>query len=380
METYNVNSRPSALGQLVALLLPTVLMLLIFGALLWFWWPKSGVGLDPSAQPRAVEARGDLSEEEKTNIKIYETASPSVAFVTNLTDQPAFFGLDVQRVPQGAGSGFVWDTDGHIVTNFHVVRGANAANVTLADHTTHPAKEIWYYESMDIAVVSIDPGQSKLVPVMIGSSQDLKVGQFAYAIGNPFGLDHSMTLGIVSALNREIESANGEKIRGAIQTSAAINPGNSGGPLLDSAGRLIGMNSAIVSPSGSFAGIGFAIPVDEINRIVPQLIRHGKVVRPTLGVSIAPDQDAHKRGVDKGVLIAEVVSNSAAAEAGLKGTTKNRMGDVILAIDGTKINKFSDLQVALSNHKVGDTVTITILRDGETRDIQATLGPPKGPA
>jgi S1-C subfamily serine protease len=200
-----------------------------------------------------------------------------------------------------------------------------------------------------------------------------------YALGDPFGLDQTMTMGIVSALGRQIQSANGRTIRGVIQTSAPINPGNSGGPLLDSAGRLIGMNTAIVSPSGAFAGIGFAIPVDEINQIVTQLIRHGKIVRPALGVQLAEEQLARQLGVkQEGVLIIKVVPDGAAAEAGLRPTSRDRsgrirLGDIIVALDGKPINNIQDLYAALEDHQVGDTVTLTIERDGKRQDVQVTL-------
>ena len=257
-------------------------------------------GNDPNAQPRAVAPRGKLSEFENDNISIYENTSPSLVQVINLTEQPRnWFSTDVQEVPKGIGSGFVWDEDGHIVTNYHVVRGADAAQVTLSDYSTYEAKQIWAFPDQDIAVLWINAPRSKLHPILIGSSQDLKVGQLTYALGYPFALDKTMTTGIVSALGRTIESGNGKPMKGIIQTNAAINPGNSGGPLLDSGGRLIGMNAAIMSPSGTFAGIGFAIPADEINRVVPQLIKHGKVIRPSLGVQLATKEVAGQLGVDQ---------------------------------------------------------------------------------
>jgi S1-C subfamily serine protease len=261
-----------------ALLLVLLALAVAGGLVLWRWWPERS-GLNPEAEPRAVTPRGNLSDFEKANMDIYREDSPCLVQVTNLAQQRGnWFSLDVQEVPKGVGSGFVWDYDGHIVTNYHVVEGGDAAQVTLADHSAYQARQIWAYPDQDIAVLWIDAPRSALHPILIGTSHDLKVGQATYALGDPFGLDETMTMGIVSALNRTIHSATGRPIRGVIQTNAAINPGNSGGPLLDSAGRLIGMNTAILSPSGAFAGIGFAIPVDEINRVVPQLIRHGKVV------------------------------------------------------------------------------------------------------
>jgi S1-C subfamily serine protease len=354
-------------------------LLAVGGLFLWQHWPWRGSGLNPSAEPRLVVARGELSQEEKSNIQIYEQSSPSLVQVTNLAQQSSgFFGLDIQEVPEGVGSGFIWDTDGHIVTNYHVVKGADAARVTLNDHSTYEARQIWAYPDQDIAVLWIDAPKSRLHPIPIGTSHDLKVGQIVYALGDPFGLGETMTNGIVSALGREMKSVTGRIIHGVIQTSAAINPGNSGGPLLDSAGRLIGMNTAILSPSGTFAGIGFAIPVDEINRIAPQLIAHGKVVRPRLGVQPAEDQLARQLGVEEGALILKVLLNSPAAKAELRGTQRAasgriRLGDVIVAIGGKPIKNAQDLYLALERQKVGDTVTLIILREGERQDVQVTL-------
>ncbi len=378
-EEFPVRRPPTAPPPRAGCLGLILLAIAIVGAVfLWWWWPQHRSGLNPQAEPRPVAARGDLSELEKSNIKIYQEASPSLVQVTNLAEGDGLFGLDVQEVPKGVGSGFVWDTDGHIVTNYHVVKGANAARVTLSDRKTYDARQIWYAPDRDIAVLWIDAPRKKLHPILVGTSHDLKVGQIIYALGDPFGLDQTMTTGIVSALGRKIEASEGHQISGAIQTSAAINPGNSGGPLLDSAGRLIGMNTAILSPSGAFAGIGFAIPVDEINQVVPQLIRHGKVVHPRLGVTIAPDQLAQQLDVDKGALILKVAPDSPAAQAGLRGTEREksghiRLGDVIVAVDGKEIDNGKDLSNEIQQHKVGDTVTVAILRDGKRQDVQVTL-------
>jgi S1-C subfamily serine protease len=355
------------------LLLAAVLMVLVG----WFWL-RPGSGLNPAAAARPVAARGELSAEEKTNIAIYELAAPSVVHVTSLVEQRGQFSLDVTRIPKGTGSGFIWDKEGHIVTNYHVVQGGSAARVTLADHSTYEARQIWFDRENDIAVLWIDAPKDKLRPILIGTSHDLKVGQIAYAIGNPFGLDHTLTMGIVSALGREVSSENGWPLTGAIQTSAAINPGNSGGPLLDSAGRLIGMNTSIVSPSGAFAGIGFAIPVDDINVIAPQLIRNGKVSRPRLGVQVAEDALAKQLGVAQGALILKVVPNSPAAAADLRGTGRDQagnivLGDVIVAVGGQTITKTSDLFGALNSHQPGEAVTVAILRNQQRQDVKVTL-------
>ncbi len=317
MSMQSTYDRPNVGVSLLANVVRLLLLAGILILLVWWFLPRKDPGHNSGAQPQPVAPRGDLSVAEKTNIAIYERAAPGVVHVTKLASVPDELSLDVQRIPKGTGSGFVWDQDGHIVTNYHVVDGANSVQVMrLADHSTYDAQNVWAYPEKDIAVISIDAPKSKLHPILIGTSHDLKVGQIAYAIGNPFGLDQTMTTGIVSAPKARIESEDGHAIQEAIQTSAPINPGNSGGPLFDSAGRLIGMNTAIVSPSGASAGIGFAIPVDEINEIVPQLIRHGKVVRPRLGVQLADNQLAEQLGIEEGVLIVKVTPQSPAARAG----------------------------------------------------------------
>jgi S1-C subfamily serine protease len=369
---------PSARVPLIAYAWPLLLLIGAFILLIGWFWRERETGLNPEAESRPIAARADLTAEEKTNIAIYERAAPAVVHVTNVAEQSGLFNLDLLRIPKGTGSGFVWDQAGHIVTNYHVVEGADAVRVILADGSTYDARQVWSYPDKDIAVVWIDAPKSKLHPVLIGTSHNLKVGQVSYAIGNPFGLDQTMTTGIVSALGREIGSASGHPIHGAIQTSAPINPGNSGGPLLDSAGRLIGMTTMIVSPSGASAGIGFAIPVDEINEIVPQLIRHGKVVRPQLGVQIAEDQLAQQLGIDQGALIVKVVPDGPAAQAGLQGTRRDpsgriQVGDVIVAIDGKAINHGKDLSSAFEHYHAGDTLTVTILRSEQRQDVKVTL-------
>jgi S1-C subfamily serine protease len=259
-----------------ALLLLSAFTAAGLGAVAYLLWPsRPAGGLTPQAQPRAVTPRGDLAADDKATIELFKAVSPSVVHITNLGVRRDRFTLDVQQVPRGTGTGFVWDTNGFVVTNFHVVEGASTVRVILADHSGYDSSQIWGYPDKDLAVVRINAPKEKLKPIAVGTSHDLQVGQKTLAIGNPFGLDQTLTNGIVSALGREIESANGRPLRGVIQTSAAINPGNSGGPLLDGAGRLIGVNTAILSPSGTFAGIGFAIPVDEVNQVVPQLIAHG---------------------------------------------------------------------------------------------------------
>ncbi len=246
------------------------------------------------------------------------SASPSVVYLTSLALKRDIFSLNLFEIPHGAGSGFVWDQDGHIITNFHVIQEASGARVTLADHSVWDAQLVGTAPDQDLAVLYINAPKHQLKPIAIGTSGDLQVGQKVFAIGNPFGLDQTLTTGIISALGREINAVTGRTISGVIQTDAAINPGNSGGPLLDSAGRLIGVNTAIYSPSGVSTGIGFAVPVDTVNRVVPQLIRHGRIIRPGLGVRIADDATARRFGL-QGVLIIQVEKGSAAETAGLRG-------------------------------------------------------------
>jgi S1-C subfamily serine protease len=366
-------SRTALLGPLL------VVLAVVSGYLLVREYRERQADRTLFGQPRPVEPAGKLTDLEKTNIAIYEQAKPSVVHITTLTVQQDAYSLNAQEVPEGTGSGFVWDEGGHIVTNFHVIRSADAARVTLADHTSWRASLVGASPDNDLAVLHIDAPKRKLRPIRVGSSADLKVGQMAYAIGNPFGLDQTFTWGVVSALGREIKSSNNRAIKNVIQTDAAINPGNSGGPLLDSHGRLIGVNTAIYSPSGSNAGIGFAIPVDDVNRVVPQLIAHGKVVRPGIGAVIAPDQITIDELGLEGALILKTVPNGPAAKAGLRPTRRDvlgriHLGDVIVAVNGEKVQTKNDFYDRLQGHKVGETVTLTIERGKEKQDVEVTLG------
>jgi S1-C subfamily serine protease len=264
-----------------------------------------------------------------------------------------------------------------VVTNFHVIQGADAANVTMSDHSSWEAKLVGAYPDKDLAVLRVDAPAERLHPIAVGTSGDLQVGQKVFAIGNPFGLDQSLTAGVISALGREIESVTRRPIRDLIQTDAAINPGNSGGPLLDSAGRLIGVNTAIFSPSGAYAGIGFAIPVDEINRLVPQLIRHGRVIRPGLGVQVAADQLAAELGLP-GVLILSVQAGGPADQAGLRPTLRgagNRivLGDVIVAIDDRQVRTVAELFAALAGYELDASLKVTVLREGRRVPVDVVL-------
>jgi len=329
---------------------------------------------------RAITPRANLDNEEKTTIAIFHRNSPSVVHITTLVSAVTdFFSIDVQQIPEGTGSRFVWDAEGHIVTNYHVIQGGDAAHVTLADRSTWKARVVGAYPDGDLAVLAIDGARERLHPVLLGTSRDLQVGQKVFAIGNPFGLDHSLTTGIVSALGRQVSATSGRRIKGVIQIDAAINPGNSGGPLLDSSGRLIGVNSAIVSPSGTFAGVGFAYPVDKVNRIVTELIQHGKVIQPTIGAELAPDQWVERLGL-KGVLVLEVLAGSPAAKAGIRptrrlGNGRIRLGDLIVALDNTEVASADDFLDIQQSHRVGDTVTVTLDREGKREQVRAKLVP-----
>ncbi|MBP6764190.1 MAG: trypsin-like peptidase domain-containing protein [Rubrivivax sp.] len=330
------------------------------------------------ATPRPVTPRGALAADEQAHIDIFKRNSASVVHITSLGVQRDMFSMNVQQVPRGTGTGFVWDDKGHIVTNFHVIQGATAARVTLADQSSFDAQLVGLFADRDLAVLRIEAPKDKLPPIALGSSRDLLVGQRVYAIGNPFGLDQTLTTGIVSALNREIESFNSRTIRGVIQTDAAINPGNSGGPLLDSAGRLIGVNTQIASPSGASAGIGFAIPVDEVNRIVPRLIRDGRFVRPALGVSAGSANLQRALKLPKGVVVVQVGNGSPAAKAGLQPFRRGNRGevisgDVITAINDEPVANMDDVLNTLESRQPGDTVTLTVWRDGKTRKQAAVL-------
>jgi S1-C subfamily serine protease len=340
-------------------------------------WVDSASLNDPRAMPRVVAARGELFADEKSTINLFKQASPSVVHITAITVQRDFFSLNLYQIPEGTGSGFVWDANGNIITNFHVIQNADVAQVTLADQSIWKARRVGVAPDKDIAVLRIDAPANRLRPIPLGTSKELQVGQSVFAIGNPFGLDQSLTTGVISALGREIESVTRRPIQGVVQTDAAINPGNSGGPLLDSAGRLIGVNTAIYSPSGASAGIGFAIPVDTVNRIVPELIRSGKVTRPGLGIQTAEEQIAERLGVN-GVLVVDVAPGGAAAKAGIRPTRREasgrvRLGDVITAVDGNKIESPNELFLALEKYRVGDAINLTLLRDGKSVQTKIIL-------
>ncbi|KAJ9562596.1 hypothetical protein OSB04_007756 [Centaurea solstitialis] len=342
-----------------------------------------------SAAAFVVTPSRKLQTDELATVRLFQENTPSVVYITNLAARQDAFTLDVLEVPQGSGSGFVWDKKGHIVTNYHVIRGAsdlstplgslnsmggiateiNAVNyvsprgwVTLSDQTTFDAQVVGFDQDKDVAVLRIDAPKDKLRPIPVGVSADLLVGQKVFAIGNPFGLDHTLTTGVISGLRREISSAaTGRPIQDVIQTDAAINPGNSGGPLLDSSGNLIGINTAIYSPSGASSGVGFSIPVDTVGGIVDQLVQFGKVTRPILGIKFAPDQSVEQLGVS-GVLVLDAPLNGPAGKAGLLPTKRDSygrliLGDIITSVNGKKVVNGSDLYRILDQCKVGETVS-----------------------
>lgn len=350
--------------------------------LLWKMWPVAESWLAPNRAPaRTVIARGDLADDEKNTIELFERSKDSVVYITTAALVRDAWTRDVFSVPKGTGSGFIWDEAGHVVTNFHVIAGANEAIVKLADGRDYRAALVGASEVHDIAVLKIGVGFKRPPPVPIGTSHDLKVGQKVFAIGNPFGLDWTLTTGIVSALDRTLGGNSGPAVEHLIQTDAAINPGNSGGPLLDSAGRLIGINTAIYSPSGASAGIGFAVPVDTVMRVVPELIKNGQYIRPALGIEI--DQQLNQRLVDMlgtpGVVILRVQPGSAAEKAGLIGATLSRQGitpgDIILALNGEEIDSINRLLSLLDDHQVGDVVHVKVLRNGKPLEVAVTLQP-----
>jgi S1-C subfamily serine protease len=342
---------------------------------------RNGIGPAPAkisggqAEPRVVVARGDLAEDEKSTIALFKAASPSVVYITTLSKRAVNL-FEMTEVPQGTGSGFLWDRQGHVVTNFHVLAGDSFV-VTLSDQSNWKATVVGVEPDKDLAVLRISAPPEKLPPILVGTSKGLQVGQKVFAIGNPFGLDETLTTGVVSALGRTIESLTSRKIQNVIQTDAAINPGNSGGPLLDSAGRLIGVNTQIASPSGASAGIGFAVPVDTVNEVVPELIAHGKIVRPRLGILPATEGVARQLGVS-GVLVFAVQDGSGAAKAGLRGTERDRdgslvLGDVIVGIAGSDVTNYDDLVTALEKQKIGDTVPVKVVRNDRTLTVNVTL-------
>ena len=359
--------------RILLLILITLLAIFIFLPIIENIWASM------HAEPRSVTARGSLSSTEKANIEIFQKSSPSVVYITTLEDTLNLWTRDITRIPRGTGSGFIWDKQGHIITNYHVLQGASAVRIRLSDHRTFNATLVGASPEHDLAVLRIPMITNMPKPLSIGTSHDLQVGQMTYAIGNPFGLDQTLTTGVVSALNRSLRNNYGSSIEDLIQTDAAINPGNSGGPLLDSAGRLIGINTAMFSLSGTYAGIGFAVPVDTVNRIVPKIIKEGHYQRPRLGITINEDlnKEITKELGISGVAVIAVQPNSAAQNAGLSGVTIQNSarvyGDIIIGIDEHKIETNQMLLSTLENYDIGDTVKVRLFRKGKVREVSLTL-------
>ncbi|OUU20544.1 MAG: hypothetical protein CBC13_10655 [Planctomycetia bacterium TMED53] len=330
------------------------------------------LGPEVSALDRSVTPRGPLASEEDRLVQLFEGAAPTVVNVRAQQQVNQLFGGEAFQRIAGTGTGFIWDLDGHVVTNYHVVaRGSGGVSVAFSDGTTSPAKIVGYSRAKDLAVLKVEEIPEGLELIPVGTSDDLRVGQFVHAIGNPFGLDQSLSRGVISALGREIQSLQGTTIHDVIQTDAAVNPGNSGGPLLDSQGRLIGVNTAIISPTGAHAGISFAIPVDTVTRTVPDLIEHGEVQRPILGFVPYTGSGASRF---KGVVIVEV--DGPLAEKGVLGVDEGSVRDQIVAVDGRPTPSLGELLSLLEGYRAGVEVEVTLERDGEERKIRTTLLPP----
>jgi len=322
--------------------------------------------------PRAIEPRGELANFEKATIEIFNRAAPSVAYIFTENAVRGFFGT--RELRQGAGSGFLWDRKGHVVTNYHVIQGAERIQVRIDNGEAIEATYVGGTQDYDLAVIRLRSTPAEIHPIPVGTSQDLQVGQAVFAIGNPFGLSRTLTTGVISALDRRLPTAAGREVVGVIQTDAAINPGNSGGPLIDSAGRLIGVNTAIISGSGNSAGIGFAVPADVVNQVVPQLISKGKVPRPGIGIVALSEETAASMGV-VGVVIDRIMPGGTADKAGLRGIDyRNRvLGDIILAIDGAEVTNIVDLVRLMQKYKIGETITLKVSRGDAVREAAVEI-------
>lgn len=337
-----------------------------------FALPFPAMAASEAVTPRAVAPRPPMTAAESNVVNLFENAAPSVAYI--FIEKQALTGFFMVGTAKGAGSGFVWDAAGHIVTNYHVVEGATKVQVQLDSGKPIPAKVVGIAPDYDLAVVQLKEVPKDLRPIPLGSSHDLKIGQSVYAIGNPYGLSRTLTTGIVSALDRSLPTSEYAEIAGVIQTDAAINPGNSGGPLLDSAGRLIGVNSAIRSDSGSSAGIGFAIPADMVNRVVPKLIATGKAPRPGIGILPADPMLVARSGIS-GVVIAGVTHGSPAEQAGFKVLDRRtgEAGDVIIGVNGKRIDTLATFVAELDRVGIGNTAEIRVSRDGNERTVKVKV-------
>lgn len=362
----------------------SILLRSVFGALLAsysMWFSTDNAVAAPSPEQTGVAALSPnaMIEDERNSVSVYEAMAPATVFVTQNQRMLEAFTRKPLEVASGSGTGFIWDNEGHIVTNFHVVAGASSLRVTLQNQESYEATLVGGEPRRDLAVLKIDAPAEQLVPVRrMPRGGRLMVGQKAIAIGNPFGLDHTLTTGVVSALDREVQGYGGVTIPGMIQTDASINPGNSGGPLLDSRGRLMGMNTMIFSQTGGSAGIGFAVPSAIVERLVPQIIRDGKVVQAGIGISVAPEEWTIRLGIE-GVIVDDVSAGSPAAKAGMSGIQYDMrgypmdIGDVIVAVDGENVANYDDLYNLMDLHSPGDTVKLTIERGGKRRTVSITL-------
>ncbi|MCP3978361.1 MAG: trypsin-like serine protease [bacterium] len=327
-----------------------------------------------AARTAPTELPQDLSEDERRNIEIFRRASASVVYITSVALRRNMF-FDVREIPQGSGTGFFWDQDGHIVTNYHVIEDSDRISVTLADHTEWDATVVGVAPEKDLAVLRVRAPRSSQSPLPVGGSADVLVGQNVLAVGNPFGWDQTLTVGVVSALGRELTSPTGRTIHDVIQTDAAINPGNSGGPLLDSRGRVIGVNTAIYSPSGTSAGIGFAIPIDTVSRLTPQLIAHGRPIEAGIGGVVWLSDRTHRI---EGAVVRSVRGGSHGEDLGLEGlgvTRRGRVvaGDIVVAVDDRPVRSVNELRDAFEGAGVGEPVRLTVRRDGKRRTVETRL-------
>lgn len=349
-----------------------IILFLIVSASFFFWNHFADERSQIENYTREITPRGSLAEFEKTIISIFNAAAPSVVYIFTENAATGFFGM--RQIRQGAGSGFIWDRKGHVVTNFHVIEGARRIQVRLESGKAIDAAFVGGSPDHDLAVIRLRRTLSDIQPIPVGTSNNLQVGQTVLAIGNPFGLARTLTTGVISALNRRLPTATGREVMGVIQTDAAINPGNSGGPLIDSSGLLIGVNTAIISESGSSAGVGFAVPVDIVNEVVPKLIAKGKYPRPGIGIIVLDDEVAAGLGT-VGVVIDRVMPNSEAERAGLEGVDYRErvLGDIIVAVGGKPVSNVNDFIRILQTFDIGNTVTLSIRRGDKVRDVVVTI-------
>ncbi len=358
-------------------ILKTSIITIACAALIALWqWPVINAQILTTHEPRPITPRGDLAIDEKSTIELFENSKDSVVYLSTKKRVIDYWSNNAFSVPRGNGSGFIWDEHGHIITNFHVIEGASEAQIKFSDGRSYEATLVGASVDHDIAVLKVKSVKNLPKALPLGSSKSIKVGQKVFAIGNPFGLDWTLTSGLVSALDRSLPGHNGPSIGNLIQTDAAINPGNSGGPLLDSAGRLVGINTAIYSPSGAYAGVGFAVPVDTVNRVVPQLIKYGEYLRPTLGIEVN-QKISSMLGIE-GVVILQIQKGSNAEKAGIKAAAITyehgiEPGDIIIGLGETKIKTVDDLLLALDNHSIGELVTLDLLRNNKKWSVQLKL-------